>query len=242
MVTLFVYDCTADGINPLPFLSRHHGHLWHKFDQLDSTFTSLDQPRSRRDGNMFNRHLDWLLNFGKQESEDRNNHGTGYSIQVSSIAIFLNKANLAKSSKVQTTAHNLIAGQIKNDGRQPLELKRTNAWSYSIFNLAGLFKLASIGQNLGIDLWNYKSPHGGGLQKALDYLLSYTDPMKTRMQPYQQVASIEPNSFAHLLCQAIIHYTKSSQSYLDLYNSLESLKYISTSMDNLIYGCVRAQR
>jgi hypothetical protein len=59
---------------------------------------------------MFNRHLDWLLNFGKQESEDRNNHGTGYSIQVSSIAIFLNKANLAKSSKVQTTAHNLIAG------------------------------------------------------------------------------------------------------------------------------------
>jgi hypothetical protein len=108
----------------------------------------------------FSDYLDWLLKSkaGKQESKAPNNHGTGYNAQVSSIAIFLNKTDIAKKI-VQKTAHKLIATQIKKDGRQPLELKRTNAWSYSVLNLSGLFKLASIGQNLGVDLWNYKSSH-----------------------------------------------------------------------------------
>ena len=206
--------------------------------QLSPAWTSQDQEGMET---WLNRYLDWLLNSeaGKQESKARNNHGTGYNAQVSSIAIFLNKANIAKKI-VQTASHKLIAGQIKKDGRQPLELKRTNAWSYSIFNLASLFKLASIGQNLGMDLWNYKSTHGAGLQKALDYLLSYTDPIKARKWPYQQVTPFKRTSFAHLLCQAIMHYPKSSQSYLDAYKSLESPNYISTNIGNLIYGCLRA--
>ena len=97
---------------------------------------------------------------GKQESKALNNHGSGYNAQVSSIAIFLNKENIAKKI-VQTTAHR----------------------GYSVFNLSGLFWLASIGQHIGMDLWDYKSHHGSGLQKALDYLLSYTDPRKMHAWP-----------------------------------------------------------
>src|SRR5918911_1697661 len=197
--------------------------------QHSPAWTSQDQQKIET---WFNRYLDWLLNSeaGRKESEALNNHGTGYNIQVSSIATFLNKTDIAKQI-LQRTADNLIVAQIQEDGRQPLELKRTNAWSYSIFNLASLFKLASIGQNLGVDLWSYKSPHGAGLQKALDYLLSYTDPIKARKWPYQQITPIKPTSFAHLLCQAIIHYPKSSQSYLAIYKSLESPNYISTNLD-----------
>jgi hypothetical protein len=91
-----------------------------------------------------------------------------------------------------------------------------------------------------MDLWTYKSHHGAGLQKALDYLLSYTGLIKGCKWSYQQVAPIKTTSFAHLLCQAIMHYPKSSQSYLDAYKSLESLNYIATNLDNLIYGCLRA--
>jgi Alginate lyase len=47
-----------------------------------------------------------------------------------------------------------------------------------LFNLQGLFKLASIGQHVGIDLWDYKTLQGEGrgtseLQTALDYLIPY---------------------------------------------------------------------
>ena len=54
--------------------------------------------------------------------------------------------------------HKLIPQEIQPDGRQPFELKRTNSWDYSTFNLQGLFELASIGQHMGMDLWNYKAP------------------------------------------------------------------------------------
>ena len=46
-----------------------------------------------------------------------------------------------------------------------MEIKRINSMDYSIFNLLGLFKLASVGQHLGIDLWNYKTSKGAGLQR-----------------------------------------------------------------------------
>jgi hypothetical protein len=187
----------------------------------------------------FSKYLDWLLNSdaGKKESKATNNHETGYNIQVSSIAMFLNKTSIAKKI-VQTSADELIAAQIKKDGSQPFELRRTNSLDYSVFNLNGLFKLASIAQNLGVDLWNYKTPQGAGLQAAVDYLLPFSDPIKMHSWPYQQIAPVKTTSFAHLLCQAIIHYPTSSQSYLHAYTSLVSTTYVSTNIDNLLYGCI----
>jgi Alginate lyase len=201
-----------------------------------STWTSQDQQKMET---WFNRYLDWLLNSeaGRQESKSLNNHGTGYNVQVSSITIFLNKTSIAKKI-VQTSADELIVAQIEKDGRQPFELRRTNSLDYSVFNLNGLFKLASIGQHFGIDLWNHKTPKGAGLQKALDYLLPFADPIKMHSWPYRQLAPIKTTSFAHLLCQAIMHYPKSSQSYLDAYKSLVGPKYVSTNIDNLLYGCI----
>ncbi len=72
-----------------------------------------------------------------------------------------------------------IAATIQPDGRQPFELMRSNSLDYSMFNLLGLFKLAIIGQRLGMDLWHYKTSQGAGLQMALDYLLPYALKNKT---------------------------------------------------------------
>ena len=44
---------------------------------------------------------------------------------------------------------------------------------YHIFNLLGLFNPVKIGENIDIDLWNYRLPEGSRLQKRLDYLLPY---------------------------------------------------------------------
>jgi hypothetical protein len=120
----------------------------------------------------FSKYLDWLLNskLGTEEGRQTNNHGTWYAVQVSAISLFFNKTHLAKSI-LQDVRDEFIARQIEPDGSQHYEIRRRNSLDYSIFNLLGLFKLASIGERLGIDLWNYKTSEGEELQQALDYLL-----------------------------------------------------------------------
>jgi hypothetical protein len=169
--------------------------------------------------------------------------GTMY--RASSIALFLNKTDIAKNI-LESTMHKLIPQEIQSDGRQPFELKRTNSWDYSTFNLQGLFELACIGQHVGLDLWNYNKTTQGAakplLQTALDYLLPYA--LKTKIWPYPQIAlsSINTKSLSNLLCQAIIHHyhPKNNQSYLQSYKSLNSGNDMSTNIDNLVFLCGRA--
>ena len=45
----------------------------------------------------FSEYLDWVLNsnYGKDEGQKINNHGTYYKVQVSSIALFLNRTDIS---------------------------------------------------------------------------------------------------------------------------------------------------
>ena len=144
----------------------------------------------------FTSYLDWLLNSdsGKKEGQKGNNHGTYYLVQVSSIALLLNKTGLAKEMLEATMQEpdsvsdddepKLIAEKIEPDGHQPFELKRANALDYHMYNLLVLFYLASIGERVGLDLWNYEF-EGAGLRKALDYIIPYA--LNEKPWPYKQI-------------------------------------------------------
>jgi len=67
----------------------------------------------------------------------------------------------------------LLDSQLEADGKQPLELVRTNAKSYSTFNLRAWFMLASLAENQGIDLWHYQTNKGASIQKALDFMIPF---------------------------------------------------------------------
>jgi hypothetical protein len=196
-----------------------HSPQWTKEDQhgMESWFTM---------------YLDWLLNSeaGKKEVQAFNNHGTWYDVQASSIALFLNRTDIAKSI-LQVGLHKLIPVQIQPDGRQPFELRRTNSWDYSLFNLQGLFKLGSVGQHIGVDLWKYRTPQGAGLQKALEYLLPYS--LRNQTWPYPQIGPLTTKNLGDLLCQAIIHYNN-NQSYIQAYKFMDIQ---NSSLDNLVYMC-----
>jgi Alginate lyase len=150
-------------------------------------------------------YLKWMQESknGHEESAAKNNHGTYYDMQVVSYAMFLGKMDVAKSVLDQLGTKR-IALQVEPDGREPLELARTKAWSYSTGNLSGLMSLARLGEHLDIDLWHYQTSDGRSIQQAVDFLL----PFATGEKPwsFQQMGGWSPGGFAGIVRQAAAKY------------------------------------
>lgn len=153
----------------------------------------------------FSQFLQWMLESknGREERAAKNNHGTFYDVQVVSFALFLNRRDFA-GSVLEEARSKRIAVQIEPDGRQPLELARTKAWSYSVGNLDGLMTLARLGENVGVDLWNYQTPDGRSIRKALYFLVPFANGEKK--WSYQQLGEFQPVILSSLLERAAPHY------------------------------------
>ena len=150
-------------------------------------------------------YLNWLQTskIGMGERDATNNHGTFFDTQAAAIAAFVGKPDLARQF-INDAREKRIAKQIEPDGKMPRELQRTKSFSYSVFNLRALENLASIGQNLGIDLWHFQTTDGRSIRKALDFMAPCLDP--AHKWPYQQITEPDRGSLALLLLRAAPHY------------------------------------
>jgi hypothetical protein len=157
-------------------------------------------------------YLRWLLtsDIGKEEQRARNNHGTWYDAQIAALALFTGDTALARST-LEASKTRRIAAQIAPDGTQPFELVRTRSLGYSVMNLEGLCRLAELGRGLGVDLWSYQAPQGGGIRKALDYVAPYAD--ATRTWPGPQITPNSPDFLVLLLERARVAYGAEGAPY-----------------------------
>lgn len=170
----------------------------------------LDESRALTDGdkqglkNWFEKFLTWMQESknGRDENAAKNNHGTYFDVQTASFALFLGKTELAKKI-LETAKQKRIALQIEPDGRQPLELARTKAWSYSVGNLDGLMQLAALGEKVGVDLWNYKTLDGRSIRRALEFLYPFSVGEKWT---YQQLGDWPPEMLFPLMRRAAAKY------------------------------------
>jgi hypothetical protein len=121
----------------------------------------------------FGQFLDWIIEspLGKDEADERNNHGTYYDVQVVTYAIFTGRTDLARKQLEVTKSR--IASQIEPDGSQPHELARTLSWGYVNMNLMGFFTLARLSESVNVDLWNYKTADGRSIKSAFEWLVPY---------------------------------------------------------------------
>lgn len=153
----------------------------------------------------FSTFLQWMQESqkGREENAAKNNHGTFYDVQSMSYALFVRRNDLAKQI-AEAAKEKRIALQIEPDGRQPLELRRTKAWSYSNMNLDGLLQLARLAENVGVDLWNYQTKDRRSIRAALDYLYPYA--IGDQKWNYPQIGGFEAKSFYPLMHRATAHY------------------------------------
>jgi hypothetical protein len=179
-----------------------------------SSWTAADAAALRR---WYAQYLQWMLTSkkGQEEHHTKNNHGVWYLAQAADYALFTGDREKAKALVEEGKAR--IESQIEPDGKMPLELARTNAMHYSTYNLQAFFDLARIGTLVGVDLWQYHSPSGAGLQAALDWLRPYA--MGEKKWEYQEITPYHNKDFSVLLMQAGLAYKE--PHYMEYAKSLD---------------------
>ena len=150
----------------------------------------MDQEVSNGLRKWFTDYLYWLQTSenGVFEKNTKNNHAVWYDVQIVSILMFLNRNEEAKTI-LQEVKTKRIATQIEPDGKQPHELARTKALSYSTMNLKGFTRLAYFGKRIGLDLWNYEAKNGASIKKAYNFLKPYANGSET--WGYKQINSMD---------------------------------------------------
>jgi hypothetical protein len=153
----------------------------------------------------FDNFLHWLQTSqnGKDESNAKNNHGSFYDDQVVDYSLFVGKRELA-AQVAKNAMEKRIAKQIEPDGKQPLELARTKSFSYSAFNLQALAELATLGDQVNVDLWHFQTKDGRSVRRALDFLIPYA--LGENQWPYKQIEPIKGTDLAGILLQAASAY------------------------------------
>jgi hypothetical protein len=169
----------------------------------DSPAWTADDLQATRQ--WFSEFLQWMQTseHGRDEAAADNNHGTYYDVQVASYAFFAEQPEVAKRI-LERAGQRRIAEQVEPDGKQPRELSRTKAWSYSVGNLAGLMALARLGEHVDVDLWRYETDDGRSIRKAIDFLAPFG--AGEQPWPYPQINGFSAELFYPVLRMAAAKY------------------------------------
>ncbi len=194
--------------------------------QSSKSWSEVDHKRLKQ---WFADFLRWMQEseLGKDESKEKNNHGTHYDVQIIAYSIFTDQRETAR--KQIEVSKERIKSQFEKDGRQPLELARTKSWDYSNMNLLGFFTIARLAENLNFDLWNFETD-GKTLKRTLDWLVPFAKGDKKWTA--EQIKVFTYTKTAKILHIAAQKYK--STDYEDLAKKL-STEPFQTALGNLEY-------
>ena len=122
----------------------------------------------------FSDYLQWMTThqYGIDEREAKNNHGTCWVMQVAAYARLTGNKDLLEYCRTRFKTV-IVPNQIEKDGSLPQELRRTKPYGYSLFNLEALSTIAQILSTPQDDLWKFETPDGRGLLLAMRFMVPY---------------------------------------------------------------------
>lgn len=165
-------------------------------------------------------YVDWLMThpYGEKEMNATNNHGTCWAMQVAMFAKYIGNRDVMKLC-ADRFRNIFIVNQMAADGSFPQERARTKPYGYSLFNLDAMATLCQILSSEDDNLWDYTTPDGRNMRKAVEYMCPYiADKSSWDLDP--DVMYWEEWPVAHpALLFAWNHW--GDDKYLDLWNRYE---------------------
>jgi hypothetical protein len=135
---------------------------------------AMDQEALNQVKQWFAQYLDWVTShqYGIDEMNAANNHGTCWVMQVASFAKFTGNQKWMDfcSDRYKKV---LLPNQMAPDGSFPRELARTKPYGYSLFNLDAMATVCQILSSKEDDLWSYQTTDGRSIKKAIAFLYPY---------------------------------------------------------------------
>jgi hypothetical protein len=189
----------------------HGSHAWTEQDQQGMQAWFRDFVKWMRESKN-----------GRDEAAAKNNHGTWYDVQLVTYLLFLDDEIEARKVAEEAKARR-IASQIQPDGSLPLEQARATSLSYTAFDIRAFTKLADLARRVDVDLWNYQTPDGRGIRKAIDYTLPYV--LGEKKWEHSQISPFNNDSFIEPLRRAAIAYK--DPHYRDALKKLEGKRAIA---------------
>jgi hypothetical protein len=124
----------------------------------------------------FEQYLSWITThqYGIDEREAKNNHGTCWVMQVAVFAQLTDNQQLLDycRNRFKTV---LLPTQLKADGSFPLEMARTKPYGYSLFNLDAMTTICHVLSSKSESLWEFTLPDGGNMKKAVEFMVPYVE-------------------------------------------------------------------
>ncbi|AXY78494.1 alginate lyase [Paraflavitalea soli] len=122
----------------------------------------------------FTQYLTWLTThqYGKDEMNATNNHGTCWVMQAAAFAKFTGNQTILDFCIVRYKTV-LLPNQMAADGSFPQELRRTKPYGYSLFNLDAMTTVCRILSTKENNLWAFQTADGRSIKKGIEFLYPY---------------------------------------------------------------------
>jgi len=155
---------------------------------------------------------DWLVTSGtgRDEALKTNNHGTWYDAQVCALSLYTGDPRIVHKVAEEAKGYRIEA-QIAPEGSQPHELARTKSLSYTAMNTSAFLNLARYADHADVDLWNFETPDGRSIRKAVDFLVPYV--VDGERWTWQQIADFDKATLVSQFQRAAVGFR--DRRYLD---------------------------
>jgi len=145
---------------------------------------SVNQVEIKKIKNWFAEYLTWVTThqYGIDEREAKNNHGTCWVMQVAIFAKLTDNQVLIKYCRDRFKTV-LLPNQLAKDGSFPLELRRTKPYGYSLFNMDAMATICHVLSDTQENLWEYSLNDGQNIRKAVEFIYPFVANKSTWIYP-----------------------------------------------------------
>jgi hypothetical protein len=166
-------------------------------------------------------YLKWMTThqYGVDEREAKNNHGTCWVMQVAAFARLTGNRELINFSRDRFKTV-LVPNQVAADGSFPLEMRRTKPYGYALFNLEAMATICQLLSSPEDNLWAFELPDGRGIRKAMLFMMPFIREKKNWPLPPDVMYDEEWPMRQSSLLFAGLAYDK--RDYIDLWKTLKA--------------------